>query len=146
MTSRSLLLVSALLSGAHAFSGPQQGRNVLTTFATLDNAPEKDLLDQPEEQPSQKPQQVVMSEALPFLECPEILRDCTWAGNVGFDPFGLASTRAQLWHYREAEMKHARLAMLVRTVVECYIVEACGSVARKEHSRLICCSHFLLSL
>jgi Chlorophyll A-B binding protein len=57
---------------------------------------------------------IVMSQALPFLPCPPVLRDNNFAGNVGFDPFGLAPTTELLWHYREAEIKHARLAMLVR--------------------------------
>jgi hypothetical protein len=55
-----------------------------------------------------------MSEAIPFLKCPEVLKDSDLAGNVGFDPLGFATSRDQLWNYREAEVKHARLAMLVR--------------------------------
>lgn len=38
------------------------------------------------------------------------------AGNWGFDPLGLARSKENLWMYREAEMKHARLAMLVRII------------------------------
>lgn len=34
------------------------------------------------------------------------------AGNKGFDPLGFASTEDLLLQYREAELKHARLAML----------------------------------
>ena len=34
-------------------------------------------------------------------------------GNFGFDPMHLAGTKEQLVHYRQAEIKHARLAMLV---------------------------------
>jgi hypothetical protein len=56
-----------------------------------------------------------MSQALPFLECPKVLVDCDLAGNVGFDPLGLASNKEALTIYREAEIKHARLAMLVST-------------------------------
>jgi Chlorophyll A-B binding protein len=56
----------------------------------------------------------VMSQALPFLRCPEPLVNCDYAGNAGFDPLGLASSAEQLAEYREAEVKHARLAMLVR--------------------------------
>jgi Chlorophyll A-B binding protein len=55
-----------------------------------------------------------MSKALPFLKCPEPLVNCDYAGNVGFDPLGMASSAEQLAEYREAEVKHARLAMLVR--------------------------------
>ena len=53
-----------------------------------------------------------MSEAIPFLNCPAVLRYSALAGNAGFDPLGLAKNREQLWEYREAEIKHARLAML----------------------------------
>jgi hypothetical protein len=56
----------------------------------------------------------VMSESIPFLRCPAVLVDCDLAGNVGFDPLGLAKNKELLMEYREAEIKHARLAMLVR--------------------------------
>jgi hypothetical protein len=64
--------------------------------------------------PSQE-QRVVMSKAIPFLGCPAVLKDCDLSGNVGFDPLGFAKNKEQLWEFREAEIKHARLAMLVRT-------------------------------
>jgi len=53
-----------------------------------------------------------MSESIPFLNCPPVLMNSDLAGNVGFDPLGLAKNKDQLWEYREAEVKHARLAML----------------------------------
>lgn len=53
-----------------------------------------------------------MSESIPFLECPPLLRDSDLAGNFGFDPLGFAKNKEQLWDYREAEVKHGRLAML----------------------------------
>jgi Chlorophyll A-B binding protein len=56
---------------------------------------------------------VAMSEAIPFLPCPQVLMQSTLAGNAGFDPLGLAKSKEDLWMYREAEIKHARLAMLV---------------------------------
>ena len=34
------------------------------------------------------------------------------AGDAGFDPLGLAKDRVSLFEFREAEIKHARLAML----------------------------------
>jgi hypothetical protein len=42
---------------------------------------------------------------------PAIL-DGTMAGDVGFDPLGFAKTKKGLYWMREAEIKHARLAML----------------------------------
>lgn len=58
----------------------------------------------------------IMSQAIPFLKAPPVLAECgdELAGNMGFDPLNLAKNREQLMDYREAEIKHARLAMLVR--------------------------------
>ena len=53
-----------------------------------------------------------MSESLPFMKRPTALTG-KYAGDVGFDPFGFAVDDATLFNYREAEIKHARLAMLV---------------------------------
>jgi len=53
-----------------------------------------------------------MSQALPFVARPKLL-DGTLAGDVGFDPFGLAGeNKESLLNMREAEIKHGRLAML----------------------------------
>jgi hypothetical protein len=58
----------------------------------------------------------LMSAALPFLECPPLLRPDAnapdYAGNCGLDPLRLATDKYQLAFYREAEIKHARLAMM----------------------------------
>lgn len=52
------------------------------------------------------------SESLPFMARPAAL-DGSLVGDVGFDPLGFAKTKDDLLNYREAEIKHARLAMLV---------------------------------
>ena len=52
-----------------------------------------------------------MSQALPFMERPAAL-DGSLVGDVGFDPLGFAKSEEDLMNYREAEIKHARLAML----------------------------------
>ena len=52
-----------------------------------------------------------MSKAIPFLRRPSVLTG-ELAGDVGFDPLGLAKNEETLWAYREAEIKHGRLAML----------------------------------
>ncbi|CAJ1933680.1 unnamed protein product [Cylindrotheca closterium] len=52
-----------------------------------------------------------MSKAIPYLQRPAAL-DGSLAGDVGFDPIGFSKTKADLMNYREAEIKHARLAML----------------------------------
>lgn len=52
------------------------------------------------------------SQSIPFLRRPPLLTG-EFAGDVGFDPLNLAKNREQLVYMREAEVKHARLAMLV---------------------------------
>jgi len=52
-----------------------------------------------------------MSQSLPFMNCNPMLNGAM-AGDVGFDPLGLAKNQEDLNFYREAEIKHARLAML----------------------------------
>lgn len=52
-----------------------------------------------------------MSMSLPFMARPAAL-DGSMAGDVGFDPLGFARSQEDLMNYREAEVKHARLAML----------------------------------
>ena len=49
--------------------------------------------------------------ALPFSGRPAIL-DRALAADSGFDPLSLADSKVQLYVYREAELKHARLGML----------------------------------
>lgn len=53
-----------------------------------------------------------MSSSTPFLNQPSAL-DGTLAGDVGFDPLSFSKSEDDLVKYREAEIKHARLAMLV---------------------------------
>ena len=49
--------------------------------------------------------------SIPFLDCPKTLKSSNLPGNVGFDPFGFAKNQELLLEYREAEIKHARLAI-----------------------------------
>lgn len=53
-----------------------------------------------------------MSQAIPFLTRPKVLDQVDLAGDVGFDPLNLAGNVDNLMEMREAEVKHARLAML----------------------------------
>lgn len=52
------------------------------------------------------------SEAIPWSPRPVGLDAAKLAGDRGFDPLGFAKDRATLIKYREAEIKHSRLAML----------------------------------
>jgi len=57
---------------------------------------------------------VERSRALPFMNRPPLL-DGSMAGDVGFDPLGLSNIDGvgiDLYWLREAELKHARVAML----------------------------------
>lgn len=49
---------------------------------------------------------------LGFLQAGSPLEDCAMVGNKGFDPLGFAKDLPGLDNYREAEIKHGRLAML----------------------------------
>lgn len=57
------------------------------------------------------PSAPVMSASLPWMERPAVL-DGSMVGDVGFDPVGFAQSKDDLLKYREAEVKHGRLAML----------------------------------
>lgn len=58
-----------------------------------------------------KPSLPKNSQSIPFMKRPQFL-DGALAGDVGFDPMGFADSKSNLMNYREAEIKHARLAML----------------------------------
>lgn len=63
---------------------------------------------------SLKADAIEKSQALPFLNRPPLL-DGSMAGDVGFDPLGLSEiddVGVDLYWLREAEVKHARVAML----------------------------------
>ena len=68
-----------------------------------------DQLPAPPRKSSSAPE---MSEAIPFMSRPKVLTK-ELAGDFGFDPLNFAKNRETLWYYREIEIKHARLAMLV---------------------------------
>ena len=67
---------------------------------------------QDEQQPLKKQKDLPkFSQSIPFFARPKELK-LELAGDVGFDPLGLAKNRDLLFEYREAEIKHSRLAML----------------------------------
>ncbi|KAL7550576.1 hypothetical protein ACHAWF_013791 [Thalassiosira exigua] len=61
--------------------------------------------------PAAKPTLSKYSRSIPFLRRPQHLVG-DLAGDVGFDPLNFASSPERLRSHREAEVKHARLAML----------------------------------
>eukprot|EP00977_Amphora_coffeiformis_P009007 scaffold2043_cov166-Amphora_coffeaeformis.AAC.6 len=53
----------------------------------------------------------MMSRAIPFMQSSPALNG-SMMGDVGFDPLGFAQSSDNLLKYREAEIKHGRLALL----------------------------------
>ena len=110
----SVLLAGVLLSGASAFvpSSISVGRRTEIGSSTLDEPPVVTLKEISGDVPTMPRRKLpVTSQAIPFLERPAVLTG-DLAGDVGFDPLGLAKNEETLYAYREAEIKHARLAML----------------------------------
>ncbi len=74
------------------------------------------MVSTPNQSTTNKPPPATLSKyskSIPFLRRPPNLDGTTYAGDVGFDPFNFSSSSPeQLVYYREAEMKHSRLAML----------------------------------
>jgi len=113
----SVTLTIAILSsasGAAAFVSPSSKSSMRIAMSTetesLTESPTIDSLEAVELSiPSES--EKIMSQSLPFMERPPALTGAL-AGDVGFDPIGFAKTNDELMNYREAEVKHARLAML----------------------------------
>ena len=109
----SAAIVLTCLASASAFA-PQSSLVSKRTSLAMSDETELPLMAQEESIPKATtpvPAQSKMSESLPFMSRPMAL-DGTLAGDAGFDPFGFAKDGASLMKYREAEIKHARLAML----------------------------------
>ena len=105
-------------ASALPMSDPQWGDDDGATRAgVLDTEPQGFAAAPPtagmigEDAPPSRPKAPAQSIAIPFAKCPPLLNG-EMAGDVGFDPLGFADSRANLNNYREAEIKHARLAML----------------------------------
>lgn len=81
-----------------------------------DQEDQEEQVSVPPSRPLEPQTEQKMSISIPFLACPKTLKESQLAGNVGFDPLGLAKNKELLWEYREAEIKHARLAMLVSSM------------------------------
>ena len=99
------ILVS--INGVTAFSFPATGSSAFSSQLNMADVPtELDEVDN-----AAIPTPPMMSQSLPWLEVSSVL-DGSMAGDAGFDPLGFAKTEQDLLKYREAEIKHARLAML----------------------------------
>ena len=108
------LLAAASVAGISAFTAPLAQQKTSVVSLRMSETPEGEptpVAPVVEEEKPVVPELPKMSQSLPFMERPAAL-DGTIAGDVGFDPFGFAKTKEDLMNYREAEIKHARLAML----------------------------------
>lgn len=112
------LLILIVAAACHGFTMQSSSRQLaLPLGSSADKDGGDDSLEKLQEQvadlPPLKQSVSTMSTSIPFLACPPLLIGCDYAGNFGFDPLGLASDQQTLAAYREAEIKHSRLAMLV---------------------------------
>jgi len=57
------------------------------------------------------PERAWYQKAIPFADAPRLL-DGSIAGDSAFDPAGFVNSKVELFAFREAEIKHCRLAML----------------------------------
>ena len=108
-TSQILLpCVMAGLSTSDAFV-PTTQRSALTNQLHSATVPDMDMFENDED--NKEKNLPKYSQSIPFLARPKFLTQ-ELAGDVGFDPLNLAKNRELLMEYREAEIKHSRLAML----------------------------------
>jgi hypothetical protein len=101
----SLALTLSAISGAAAFAPTSIIAPASAKFMSEASLDDEMVIEEPVEELPTK------SMSLPFMDRPAALTGAL-AGDVGFDPLGFATSEADLMNYREAEVKHARLAML----------------------------------
>ncbi|CAM9777687.1 unnamed protein product [Ectocarpus sp. 4 AP-2014] len=101
----------ACASCASAFVAPSSFSRVISTSPAASKALRmtEEVAAEPEEAPEPVPPAPAMSASIPFLTQPDNLEGMV--GNVGFDPFGLATIFPAKF-MRESEIKHGRIAML----------------------------------
>jgi len=109
------IALAASVSVASAFTTPAvQQRNAFAL--RMAEEPVETTMEASTEEPAvvetpSTPTLSQKSQALPFMDRPMAL-DGSMVGDVGFDPLGFAKSKEDLFNYREAEIKHGRLAML----------------------------------
>jgi len=108
-------MILSALGGASSFT-PSTGNTVYKMTSRLMSSMDDETVSLVPEASSPPPAMTIpkepeMSQSMPFMVRPMAL-DGSMAGDVGFDPLGFAKDSASLNNYREAEIRHARLAML----------------------------------
>lgn len=101
----------ASVASTSAFTAPMTNKVFKTSALSMADTPADDVAPAEEVEVTPEPELPAMSAALPFMSRPAAL-DGSMVGDVGFDPLGFAKNQDDLVKYREAEIKHARLAML----------------------------------
>ncbi len=107
----STFALASIVGSASAFVAPST--YIQPTALNMADIEASEIADIPMEEPEtpSTPPLPEMSMSMPFMKRPAALTGAL-AGDVGFDPIGFAKTEDDLMNYREAEIKHARLAML----------------------------------
>ena len=103
------LLVSPFTALSFTPTAVPSKSRILSTSSSLPTS----TLNEDDFQPA-KPKEADLpkySQSIPFLKRPKELK-FELAGDVGFDPLNFAKNKEALYEYREAEIKHGRLAML----------------------------------
>ena len=109
----SLFAFASVATITSAFTAPNARTTQSTTTMRMSESETENTVGAEMEAPVEDSTPVLpeMSMSLPFMKRPAALTGAL-AGDVGFDPIGFAKTEGDLMNYREAEIKHARLAML----------------------------------
>ncbi|KAL3804630.1 hypothetical protein HJC23_008445 [Cyclotella cryptica] len=111
---KSLAFAFALLAASTSGFAPIQTNKVLKSTSIFSTEAPEEVTSPVEEAPVAQSTAAALaanSASLPFMPRPQFL-DGSLAGDVGFDPLNFAKSSSSLLNYREAEVKHARLAML----------------------------------
>lgn len=100
----------AFLNTASAFV---VNKGAIRSVSRYSSVEEMDMEEAPTPPPAAKPKVALKQQWFPFLSMKAPINlDGSLAGDVGFDPLGFSSSKKTLFWMREAETKHARLAML----------------------------------
>eukprot|EP00607_Mallomonas_marina_P003914 CAMPEP_0182436546 /NCGR_PEP_ID=MMETSP1167-20130531/82169_1 /TAXON_ID=2988 /ORGANISM="Mallomonas Sp, Strain CCMP3275" /LENGTH=249 /DNA_ID=CAMNT_0024628837 /DNA_START=81 /DNA_END=830 /DNA_ORIENTATION=- len=112
------MIAFSMLVGSNAFTSQRPYSSFGASVPVRSSGEEVEMESAPEvpEIPAitgVKPATALHAKWFPFggVKAPLVL-DGSMAGDVGFDPLGLAKSTKTLYWMREAEIKHARLAML----------------------------------
>ena len=109
------VITACLLVSANGFTAPRSASLSRQQLFSSIPSEEPEAAPRPVEipvAPAPTPAKILKAQWLPFgINAPKVL-DGSLAADVGFDPLGLAKGSRGLYWMREAEVKHARLAML----------------------------------